>query len=331
MASYIGRRKFLATLGGAAAAWPLTARAQQAGMPVVGFLSEFSEAHANLQAAFRKGLNEAGFTEGRNVAIEYRWASFQYDRLPGLATDLVRRNVAVIAASASVRTVLAAKEATATIPIVFNIGTDPVKAGLVIALNKPGRNITGITSVNIQLGAKWVGLMHELLPAATRFALLVNPEDRMSVVNMIAEVQQAAAALGLSVEVLYASASSEVEEALAAVAQKQAAALMITPSALFLDRRVQIATFASRDGVPAIFANRAFPEAGGLMSYGSNWTDTFRQAGVYCGRILKGEGPAQLPVLQATKFELVINLTTAKVLRLQIPPTLLALADEVIE
>jgi putative ABC transport system substrate-binding protein len=326
------RREFISLLGGAAAAWPLAARAQQPAMPVIGFLSEGSpEANADLPAAFRKGLNEAGFIEDRNVAIEYRWASVQYDRLPGLAADLVSRQVAVIAATGSVATVFAAKEATATIPIVFNIGVDPVKTGLLVALNKPGGNITGITSVNIQLGTKWVGLMHELLPSATRFAVLVNPEDRINVVGMITDVQAAAATLGLQVEVLYASTSNELETALASVVQKQAGALMIVPGGLFIDRRVQIATLALRDGVPAIYANRAFPEAGGLMSYGSNWTDTFRQAGVYCGRILKGEKPADLPVQQATKFHLVINLKTAKALGLQIPDRLLALADEVIE
>jgi putative tryptophan/tyrosine transport system substrate-binding protein len=213
----------------------------------------------------------------------------------------------------------------------FNTGVDPVKAGLVAALNKPGGNITGITTINAQLGTKWVGLMHELLPSATRFALLVNPEDRMNNIGMITDVQGASAALGLQVEVLYASTSNELETALASVVQKQAGALMIVPGAFFLDRSVQIATLALRDDVPAIYANRAFPEAGGLMSYGSNWTDTFRQAGIYCGRILKGEKPADLPVQQQTKFHSVINLKTAKALRLQIPPTLLALADEVIE
>jgi len=326
------RRDFIAGLTGAAAAWPVAAHAQRPAMPVVGFLAaESPDRNTDLSAAFRRGLNEADFIEGRNVAIEYRWANVQLDRLPGLAADLVRRQVAVIAATGNVATVFAAKQATATIPIVFNVGVDPVKAGLVVALNKPGGNITGITSVNTQLGTKWVELMHELLPSATRFALLVNPQDRMNVVDMIMDVQGAATALGLQVEVLYASTSSELDMALAGVVQKQAAALMITPTSLFLDQRTQIATLALRDGVPAIFANRAFPEAGGLMSYGSNWTDTFRHSGIYCGRILKGEKPADLPVEQATQFQFVINLKTAKALRLQIPPTLLALTDEVIE
>jgi putative tryptophan/tyrosine transport system substrate-binding protein len=331
MAIHIRRRELTAALGGVAA-WPLAARAQQPAIPVIGFLSEGSaEAATEHAEAFRKGLNEAGFIDGRNVAIEYRWASFQFDRLPGLAADLVRRQVAVIAATANLVTVLAAKEATRTIPIVFNIGIDPVKAGLVAAFNKPGDNITGITSVNTQLGSKHVGLIHELLPNARRFALLVNPEARVNVMDMIAGAQEAAAAFGLQIDIFYASTAGELETALASIVQKQAGALIISPGGLFLHRRVQIAMLALRDGVPAIYVNRAFPEAGGLMSYGSDWTDTFRQAGVYCGRILKGENPADLPVLQQTKFHFVINLNTAKALRLQIPPTLLALADEVIE
>ena len=325
------RRKFISLVVGATAAWPLAARAQQPALPVVGFLSHGSaESDSDHSQAFRKGLNEAGFTDGRNVAIEYRWANFQLGRLPSLAADLVRRQAAVIAATGNLGTVLAAKEAAATTPIVFNVGIDPVKAGLVAALNKPGGNITGITSVNTQLGSKHVGLMHELLPNATRFALLVG-DDPANVMDMITGAQEAAAALGLQIDMLYASTGGDIETALAGVVQKQASALIITPGNLFIQRRVQIAVLAVRDSVPAIYVNRVFPEAGGLMSYGSDWTDTFRQAGIYCGRILKGEKPADLPVLQQTKFHLVINLNTAKALRLQIPPTLLSLADEVIE
>jgi len=317
---------------GSAAAWPVVARAQPKQMPVVGFIAaESSDRNADLPAAFRRGLNEAGFIEGRDVAIEYRWANLQLDRLPSLAADLVRRQVAVIAATGSVATALAAKQATTTIPIVFNIGVDPVKEGLVAAFNKPGGNITGITSVNNQLGTKWVGLMHELLPNAMRFAVLADPKYPMNVVAMITDMQRGAAALGLQLEVLYASTSSELQTSIADVTQKQAAALMITPSALFLDQRAQIAALASRDGVPAIYANRNFPAAGGLMSYGSNRTDTFRQSGIYCGRILRGEKPSNLPVMQPTQFELVINLKTAKALGLTIPETLLATADEVIQ
>jgi len=327
----VKRRKFISLVVGATAAWPLAARAQQPALPVVGFLSHGSaESDSDHSQAFRKGLNEAGFTDGRNVAIEYRWANFQLGRLPSLAADLVRRQAAVIAATGNLGTVLAAKEAAATTPIVFNVGIDPVKAGLVAALNKPGGNITGITSVNTQLGSKHVGLMHELLPNATRLALLVG-DDLANVMDMITGAQEAAAALGLQIDMLYASTGGDIETALAGVVQKQASALIITPGNLFIQRRVQIAVLAVRDSVPAIYVNRVFPEAGGLMSYGSDWTDTFRQAGIYCGRILKGEKPADLPVLQQTKFHLVINLNTAKALRLQIPPTLLALADEVIE
>ena len=301
-------------------------------MPVVGFLSHGSaESDSDHAQAFRKGLNEAGFTDGRNVAIEYRWANFQMDRLPGLAADLVRRQAAVIAATGNLGVVLAAKAAATTTPIVFNVGIDPVKNGLVAALNKPGGNITGITSVNTQLGSKHVGLMHELLPNATRLALLVYRDDAGSSMDMITGAQEAAAALGLQIDIVYASTSGEIETALAGIVQKQAGALIIAPGNLFIQRRVQIATLAVRDGVPAIYVNRVFPEAGGLMSYGSDFTDTFRQSGVYCGRILTGEKPADLPVLQQTKFHLVINLSTAKALRLQVPPTLLALADEVIE
>ena len=330
MIAKLKRREFITLLGGGAA-WPLAARAQQAAMPVVGFLSHGSaESDSDHSQAFRKGLNEAGFTDGRNVAIEYRWANFQLGRLPSLAADLVRRQAAVIAATGNLGTVLAAKEAAATTPIVFNVGIDPVKAGLVAALNKPGGNITGITSVNTQLGSKHVGLMHELLPNATRLALLVG-DDLANVMDMITGAQEAAAALGLQIDMLYASTGGDIETALAGVVQKQASALIITPGNLFIQRRVQIAVLAVRDSVPAIYVNRVFPEAGGLMSYGSDWTDTFRQAGIYCGRILKGEKPADLPVLQQTKFHLVINLSTAKALRLQVPPTLLALADEVIE
>jgi putative tryptophan/tyrosine transport system substrate-binding protein len=325
------RREFIAGIGGAAA-WPVVAHAQQSTMPVVGFLAaESPDVSADLSTAFRRGLNEAGFIEGRNVTIEYRWANLQLDRLTGLVADLVRRQVAVIAATGSVSTVLAAKEATTTIPIVFNIGVDPVKAGLVAALNKPGGNLTGITSVNNQLGTKWVGLLHELLPNATRFAVLANPEDQMNVNDMIADIRRGAAALGLQVEVLHANTGGDLETAIVGVVRKQAAALMISPSSLFLDRRAQIAMLALREGVPAIYANRNFAEAAGLMSYGSNWTDTFRQSGVYCGRILKGEKPSDLPVMQPTKFELVINLKTAKSLGLAIPETLLATADEVIQ
>jgi len=323
------RREFITLLGGAAA-WPLAASAQQPAMPVVGFVND-SEATTDLATAFRNGLSEAGLVEGRNVAIEYRWANSQYDQVPRLVADLLRHQVAVIAATGSIETVVAAKEATATIPIVFTTGGDPVKAGLVAALNKPGGNITGITSTNLQLGAKWIGLMHDLLPNAMRFALLVNPRVRANTAGMATDIQGAAATIGLQVEVLYAETVSELETALASAAQRRAGALMIAPDALFLDRRAQIAALALHHGLPAIYVNRAFPEAGGLMSYGTDWTDTFRQVGVYCGRILKGAKPTDLPVQQATKFHFVINLKTTKALGLTISDNLLTLADEVIE
>ena len=323
------RREFITLLGGAAA-WPLAASAQQPAMPVIGFVND-SEATTDLATAFRNGLSEAGLVEGRNVAIEYRWANSQYDQVPRLVADLLRHQVAVIAATGSIETVVAAKEATATIPIVFTTGGDPVKAGLVAALNKPSGNITGITSTNVQLGAKWIGLMHDLLPNAMRFALLVNPRVRANTAGMATDIQGAAATIGLQVEVLYAETASELETALASAAQRRAGALMIAPDALFLDRRAQIAALALHHGLPAIYVNRAFPEAGGLMSYGTDWTDTFRQVGVYCGRILKGAKPTDLPVQQATKFHFVINLKTTKALGLTISDNLLTLADEVIE
>jgi putative ABC transport system substrate-binding protein len=323
------RRDFITLVGGAAATWPFAARAQQPVMPVVGFLSDFAE-NADLATAFRNGLGEAGFVEGRNVAIEYRWADSQYDQVPRLVADLVRRQVAVIAVTGTLDTALAAKEATATIPIVFTTGNDPVKAGLVAALNKPGGNITGVTTMNAQLGSKWVGLMHDLLPKATRFVLLVNPGARTMSAEMVAETQDAATAIGLQIEVVYAGSSGELDTALAA-AQKRAGALMIVPDALFLDRCAHIAELALHHRLPAIFVNRAFPEAGGLMSYASDWTDTFRQVGVYCGRILNGAKPADLPVQLSTRFRFVINLKTAKALGLNISDNFLTLADEVIE
>jgi putative ABC transport system substrate-binding protein len=324
------RREFITLLCGTVAGWPLAARAQQPDMPVVGFLSALlPETSAAILTAFRKGLSEAGFIEGRNVAIEYRWANNDYDRLPGLAADLAHHPVAVIAATGSLSAALAAKEATGTIPIVFNTGTDPVKTGLVATINKPGGNITGISTMNFQLGTKWLGLLHALLPSATRFTLLVDgsPESKF----LITDVQAAAMANGLQVEVLHAGTIDEVKTALADVGQKQASALMIAPGPVFLDHRVEIAMLALSFGMPALYANRAFAEAGGLISYGSDFTDSFRQVGIYCGRILKGEKPTDLPIQLATRFEFVINLKTANALHLQIPPTLLALTDEVIE
>jgi putative tryptophan/tyrosine transport system substrate-binding protein len=301
-------------------------------MPVIGFLYPGApEPNTNLVAAFRKGLSETGYVEGQNVAVEYRWANNQLDRLPELAADLVRYPVAVIAALGNAVPPLAAKAATTTIPIVFAIGSDPIQAGLVSSLNHPGGNVTGINTMNSDLGTKWLGLLHDLLPGATRFAVLVNPKNPTTTEPMIKSVQAAASTIGRQVEVLYASSNSDIDTAFANLVQKRAEALLIGTDALFLEGRVQLATLALRHAVPAVYANRAFPEAGGLMSYGSSFEDIFCQAGVYTGRILKGEKPGDLPVVQATKFELVINLKTAKALGLTIPPGVLAIADTVIE
>jgi putative ABC transport system substrate-binding protein len=324
------RRDFITLLGGAAA-WPLAARAQQPILPVVGFLSPLlSETNPAILTAFRKGLGEAGFIEGRNVAIEYRWANNDYDRLPILAAELAHHPVAVLAATGSLAAALAAKEATATIPIVFNVGTDPAKNGLVNAINRPGGNITGISTMNFELGTKWLGLLHDVLPSATHAALLVDGALESKILT--ADVQASAMASGLHVDVFRTGTIDEIKAVLADVRQRQAGTLlMIAPGPVFLDHRVEIATLAVRYGMPSLYTNRAFAEAGGLISYGSDFTDSFRQVGIYCGRILKGERPADMPVQRASRFEFVINLKTAKALHLQIPPTLLALTDEVIE
>ena len=326
------RREFIIFASGAAAAWPLIARAQQTTFPIVGYLSPLDpEPGSNLVAAFRKGLSEAGYAEGQNVAVEFRFGRHESDRLPELATDLVRRQVAVIATLGSNAAARAAKAATTSIPIVFATRDDPVKNGLVAALNRPGGNITGVTTMNIDIGPKWLELLHELLPAAKRFAVLVNSEDRLATQSMITEVQAAALINDLQIVILFASSDRELGEAFAHFKQLRAEALLIMPDALFLDHREQIAALALSHRVPTIYAIRAFPEAGGLMSYGSSFADAHRQVGVYVGRILKGEKPAGLPVLRSTKFEFVINLKTAKALAVTIPPTFLARADEVIE
>jgi putative ABC transport system substrate-binding protein len=329
MASHIERRKFLATLGGAAATWPLAALAQQPTMPVVGFLNGGSP-DANRVAAFRQGLNEIGYIEGRNLAIEYHWAEGQYDRLPALAADLVRRPVNVIAAT-STPAAITAKAATTTIPIVFVTSSDPVQLGLAASLSRPSGNLTGATTLAIEITPKRLEILHELLPTAKLFALLVNPTNPYADI-LSRNVQAAARTLGLQLHILHASTEHDFDTVFATLAQLRAGGLVIGGIEIFFEsRRGQLAALALRHSIPTIYQSREFAVAGGLMGYGGNTMDSYRLAGLYTGRILKGEKPADLPVQQVTKVDLIINLKTAKVLGLDIPPTLLARADEVIE
>jgi putative ABC transport system substrate-binding protein len=324
------RRTFITLLGGAATAWPLAVRAQQSAMPVIGVLDGRSADESTpLVAALRRGLNETGFVEGRNVAIEHHWAHGQYDRLPALAADLVRRQVTVIATSGNA-SALAAKTATATIPIVFLTGADPVQAGLVASLSRPGGNLTGVTSLGVELGPKRLELLHELVPAATTIAILVNPANRSAEIQ-VRDMQAAARTLGLELHILQASTEREIDAAFAALTRLRAGALVISPEAFFNSRSEQLAALTVRHAVPAIYTYREFAAAGGLMSYGGSITDSYRQAGIYVGRILKGEKPADLPVQQSAKVELIINMKTAKALGLTVPFALLGRADEVFE
>jgi len=327
----IRRREFITLLGGAAAAWPISARAQQPAMPVIGFLSSSASPadRARPLTAFRQGVREAGYVEGQNVAIEYRWAQDQYDRLPDLAADLVRRRVTVIAAHDTPSSIVA-KAATTTIPIVFAGGADPVKLGVVASLNRPGGNVTGVTFVVAELGAKQLGLLHELQPGAVRVGVLVDPNYAPSQ-SFVSDVQAAASSIGKQIEVLEAHTGRDIDTVFARLAQKPIDALLVGPGPLIYSRRVQLVTLATYHRVPAIYHWRDAPEIGGLMSYGTSITDAYRQAGVYTGRILKGEKPADLPVMQSIKFEFVINLNTARAFGLSFPPGLLAVADEVIE
>src|SRR5262245_35861973 len=330
MAIHIRRREFIFALG-SATAWPLAARAQQTGIPVVGFLHSGSpEPYAHRVAGFRQGLSEAGFIEGQNVAIEYRWAEGQYDRLPALAAELVRRQVAVIVATPT-PSVLAAKSATATIPIVFSVGDDPVKLGLVSSLARPDGNLTGVNFFGAEVTSKRLELLRELIPRIRRLAVLVNPSNAAISETTVRAVEAAARGMGVQVQVFNAGTSREIDDAFANLARERSDAVFVGGDTVFTNRRVQLVTLAARYMIPSSFSQREFTEVGGLMSYSANNRDTNRLMGVYSGRILKGAKPADLPVVQPTKFELVINAQTARMLSLTLPASLLAIADEVIE
>jgi putative ABC transport system substrate-binding protein len=325
------RREFLTILGGTAI-WPLAARAQQPPLPVIGFLSSASpDLYAIRLRAFHQGLKDAGYVEGQNVAVEYRWAEGQNNRLPVLAAELVHRQVDVIVAGGGTPSAVAAKAATATIPIVFAVGVDPVALGLVTSLNRPGGNLTGITNMNVEVGPKRLELLRELIPTATSIALLVNPTSPNLAEPFTRAMKAAASTLGLQLHVLQASTEQDFDRVFAALAQSRANALVIMPDVFFDTRSEQLAALTLRHAVPAIFQFREFVVAGGLMSYGSNETDNYRLLGTYTGRVLKGEKPADLPVVQSTKVELILNLKTAKALGLTVPLPLIGRADEVIE
>jgi putative ABC transport system substrate-binding protein len=331
MIAAMKRREFITLLGGAAVAWPLGARAQQPAMPVVGFVSARSaEASVRSNAAFRKGLSETGYVEGQNVAVEYHWLEGQFSRLPSLMAELVHLRVAVIVTPNNAAA-LAAKAAITTIPIVFGVAEDPVKLGLVASLARPGGNATGINFFVGEVVAKRLGLLHDLVPKAVRIAVLVNPANATVAEITLREIPEAARALGLQVQVLNASTSREIEAAFATLMRDRADALFVAPDVFFTSRRVQLATLAARHAIPATYGIREYVEVGGLMSYGADVVDAYRQLGVYTGQILKGAKPADLPVLQSTKFELVVNAQTARLLGIEVPNALQLLADEVIE
>jgi putative ABC transport system substrate-binding protein len=326
------RRDFIKGIASSSAAWPLAARAQQAAVPVVALVGGGGgDMSTRYVTAFRKGLNETGTIEGQHATIEYHWLEGQYDRLPSLMADLVRRRVAVIATPGSNPAALAAKAATATIPIVFGVGEDPVKLGLVASLARPGGNSTGINIFNVEIATKRLSLLHELVPKTVRMAVLVNPANTTSAAFTLRYIPEAARTIGLQSLVLNASTSDEIDTAFATLVREQADALFVAADAFFTSRRVQFAMLTARDRIPAAYADREIVEAGGLMSYGTDFTDMFRQVGVYVGRILKGERPSDLPVVQASKYQLVINLKTAKALGLTVPTSMQLLADEVIE
>jgi putative ABC transport system substrate-binding protein len=326
------RREFIALVGGSAASWPLAARAQQSAKPVVGFLNLQSlDAVTEPLRGFRQGLKETGHIEGENVAIEYRWADNQIDRLPALAAELIRRQVAVIAALGGAPSAAAAKAATTMVPIVFVVGDDPVRLGLVASLNRPGSNLTGINVFTTELVAKRLELLRKLLPGAARVAVLVNPANAATTESTLRDAEAAGRTMGLQIQVLNASNSREIDAAFATLVRERPDALLVASGAPFTSRRIQVTQLTARHAVPAIYSWRQYAEVGGLMSYGVSLTDAYRQVGIYAGLILKGAKPADLPVVQASTFELIINAQTARMLGLEVPPTLLASADEVIE
>jgi putative ABC transport system substrate-binding protein len=326
------RREFITAIAGSAAAWPLAAHAQQPSIPVIAFVSGRSaDGSVSVAAAFRKGLNETGYAEGRNVTVEYHWLEGQYDRLPAVFADLVHRRVAVIAVPGSTPAALAAKAATTTIPIVFGVGEDPVRLGLVVNLARPGGNATGINFFVGEVEAKRLRLLHDMVPKAVRFAVLVNPANVSNTETTVHVVQEAAGAIGLQTEIVNATTISEIDAVFASFARERPDALFVHPDGFFVSRAVQFATLAARDKIPAAYPVRDMTAVGGLMSYGTDTTEMFRQVGVYTGSILKGAKPADMPVLQSTKFVLVINLQTARALGIEVPRDLLSIADEVIE